>query len=152
MISNRFGDRNRRAAPVRRAPARRFGDPELGRFRFDEPDAALESLSALNAHQHRWSYSRAEYLEMIQVVRKAVVDAYGITPEIRDPDDLDEEDPDNEDDPNDDGGDEPDGDIGDNAAYSMPYITMLGKPRDGDLELRSRPWVPATSADRRPAR
>jgi hypothetical protein len=154
---NRIISTHRTVAEARAAQAellydsgRHFGDPELCRFRLDSKGYALASLAALNAHVHRWQYSRAEYLEIAEAVQSAVFHFLNFTPDVRDPDDLDDDpDADYGDDENIDADDEePDDRLRDGTPYSSAYFIALGKPRDGEFEQR-RPWVPATPADRR---
>jgi hypothetical protein len=145
-------------------PTRAFGDPELPRFPTRSGDEALHSLAALNGREHRWQYTRAEYLELTDAVRAAVVHFYDVVPDVRDCDDPDDLD-DPTDDPANDSGDDDECDNDDNdddedesayyghtpqdmMPYSVPYVTM-SRPTTGEFERRSSAWPPAVPADRR---
>jgi hypothetical protein len=135
---------------------RHFGDAALRRFPLDS-NHALESLAAINAREHSTQYTPAEWHEMADAVRSAVIRAYGIVPELREDDEPDDQpdsdiDDDNEDD------DEPTSyefdpdtfipdprDFVDQAAYSLPYQTLLSnRPAGGQLEQRrsDNTWWP----------
>lgn len=135
-------------------PARAFGDVQLRRFPMATAAEALATYVAMSGrHEWRWQYLPSEWAEMRDAAGAAVLVNYGVLPELDD--DPDDADPTGQ--LGDDEDDQPDSDIDDDEqpddapAYSLPYVTMLGLPRDGELEQR-RPWVPDAPADRRPHR
>jgi hypothetical protein len=137
------------------ADPQRFADVEGRCFPISTGEEALRSWTDIR--QARLRYSPTEFAGLIATVQGALLHYLNVAPVYRqdDPDD-DLEDPDDDptgqlgddEDDDDDFDDDPDADYGDNAAYSLPHVTMLGKPRDGELEQR-RPWPPAIAADRR---
>lgn len=137
---------------------RHFGDAALRRFPLDA-DHALESLAAINAREHSSQYTPAEWQEMADAVRSAVIRTYGIVPELHGDDD-DPNDDNDPDDPtgdldNDDDCDEfdcdrflPDPrDFIDHSPYSLPVNTLVSNrsiPSDGQVEQRrsDNSWWP----------
>jgi hypothetical protein len=129
----------------------RFADIHGQCFPVATGEDALRSWADVHTRGVRLRYSPTEFASLIETISGALRHYFGAVPEYRQ--DVEDDDPDN------DSGDDfnPDDDIDDDEepddapAYSLPYVTMLGKPRAGELEQR-RPWPPATPADRRPHR